>query len=161
MQVVELDPSVAETEVFATLMRRRRIGSDIFLIPDRKLAMGIAVGVEQCHQGCQPGMRKMSLPTLLLLISVAKTSISATLGSSSTTCIALHGRSCHQSPEVLIRALESDSPSWIRADITAQEIREVASKYTCVPSALAKRRGELNLLFPIFLTLMVSLAVLI
>ena len=33
MQDVERDASVAEIEVFATLMRRRRIGSGIFLIP--------------------------------------------------------------------------------------------------------------------------------
>ena len=51
--------------------------------------------------------------------------------------VALHERSCRQSPEVLIRALEGDSPSWIRA-----EIREVASKYTCVPCVLAKRRAK-------------------
>ena len=73
--------------------------------------------------------------------------------------IALHERSCHQSPDIFIRALEGDSPSWIRADISAQEIREVASKYTCVPCVLAKRRAKS--VFLIFLTLMVSLEVLI
>ena len=56
--------------------------------------------------------------------------------------IVLQERSCRQSPEVLIRALEGDSPSWIRANITAQEIREVASKYTCVTCVLAKRRAK-------------------
>ena len=52
--------------------------------------------------------------------------------------IALNERSCHQSSEVLICALEGDSPSWIRAD----KIREVASKYTCVPCVLAMRRAK-------------------
>ena len=41
--------------------------------------------------------------------------------------ITLHERSCHQPAEVLIRVLEGDCPSWIRADITPQEIREVGS----------------------------------
>ena len=34
--------------------------------------------------------------------------------------ITLHERSCHQPAEVLIRALEGDCQSWIRADITPQ-----------------------------------------
>ena len=45
--------------------------------------------------------------------------------------IALHERSRHQPAEILIRALEGDCPSWIRADITPQEIRDVAGSYTC------------------------------
>ena len=43
---------------------------------------------------------------------------------------------------VLIRVLEGDCPSWIRADITPQEIREVASSYTCPVCILSKRRAK-------------------
>ena len=56
--------------------------------------------------------------------------------------ISLHERSCHQSADTLIKALEADPPCWIRSGITAQEIREVAKKYTCVPCVLAKRRSK-------------------
>ena len=38
--------------------------------------------------------------------------------------------------------LEGDCPSWIRADITPQEIREVASSYTCPVCVLSKRRAK-------------------
>ena len=56
--------------------------------------------------------------------------------------ITLHERSCHQPAEVLIRVLEGDCPCWIRADITPQEIREVASSYTCPVCVLSKRRAK-------------------
>ena len=48
--------------------------------------------------------------------------------------ITLHERSCHQPAEVLIRVLEGD--------ITLQEIREVASSYTCPVCVLSKRRAK-------------------
>ena len=56
--------------------------------------------------------------------------------------IDLHERSCHQSGETLIRALEEDPPCWIRAGITAQEVRDVYSKYTCIPCILAKKKSR-------------------
>ena len=43
---------------------------------------------------------------------------------------------------MLIRALEGGCPSWIRADITPQEIREVASNYTCPVCFMSKRRAK-------------------
>ena len=38
--------------------------------------------------------------------------------------------------------LEGDCPSWIHADITPHEIREVAISYTCPVCVLSKRRAK-------------------
>ena len=46
------------------------------------------------------------------------------------------------SAEVFIRALEGDCPSWIRSDITPQEIRKVAGSYTCPVCVMSKRRAK-------------------
>jgi hypothetical protein len=56
--------------------------------------------------------------------------------------ISLHERSCHQPPDVLIKAIEGESPRWIRSGITAEEIRSVGKNYTCVPCILSKRKKK-------------------
>ncbi len=54
--------------------------------------------------------------------------------------IALHERLCHQSPLVLSKALEDEK--WINAGISAGEVREIGSKYVCLPCVLSKRRAK-------------------
>ena len=54
--------------------------------------------------------------------------------------IALHERLCHQSPLVLSKALEEEK--WINANISAEEVRDIGSKYVCVPCVLSKRRAK-------------------
>ena len=56
--------------------------------------------------------------------------------------ISLHERMCHQSPESIIKSLDGDNPAWIRAGITAHDVRQLSRKYSCVICTLSKRRNK-------------------
>lgn len=69
-------------------------------------------------------------------------SVLATSESKLERYISLHERLCHLSPEALSSAIDGDSPLWIRSDLTAQEVRQMAKKHVCVPCMLSKRRRK-------------------
>ena len=66
--------------------------------------------------------------------------------------IALHERLGHQSWRMIAEMLDEKDPICIRAGITAREVQETGSKYTCVACLLVKRRAQSVALFvvPLF-----------
>ena len=53
--------------------------------------------------------------------------------------INLHETMCHASCENMCAAVSGPTPAWLNTGLTASQIRNVFSKYTCLPCAAAKK----------------------